>query len=191
MTKIVSLFRPRLSTQTSDTEIFPDARALFERVIPNFSPDRARPLWERWARYEYQYGDLEAALKLEKRMAEVYTSGIITFSLSFSFIPTPFSSLYHHLLSQKILLSKDLLNDICIWAPMRLLIEILVLLWLANRHLLIRWERARLNNRLCQLVHLKARNEWLHRIIETNEKITGVWVVVVAAGAITVKGANE
>ena len=53
-----------------------DARALFERVIPNFSPDRARQLWERWARYEYQYGDLEAALKLEKRMAEVYSSGM-------------------------------------------------------------------------------------------------------------------
>jgi len=51
-----------------------NARALFERVIPNFSPDCARPLWERWARYEYQYGDLEAALKLEKRMAEVYSS---------------------------------------------------------------------------------------------------------------------
>ena len=56
-----------------------DARALFERVIPNFSADRARPLWERWARYEYQYGDLEAALKLEKRMAEVYASGMIFF----------------------------------------------------------------------------------------------------------------
>ncbi|KAH9483272.1 mRNA 3'-end-processing protein RNA14 [Psilocybe cubensis] len=51
-----------------------NARALFERVITTFPPDRARPLWERWARYEYQYGDLEAALKLEKRMAEVYTS---------------------------------------------------------------------------------------------------------------------
>jgi len=30
---------------------FSDARALFERVIPNFSPNHARPLWERWARY--------------------------------------------------------------------------------------------------------------------------------------------
>jgi hypothetical protein len=50
-------------------------------VIPNISADRARPLWERWARYEYQYGDLEAALKLEKRMAEVYASGIILFIL--------------------------------------------------------------------------------------------------------------
>ncbi|KAF8189661.1 hypothetical protein BJ912DRAFT_966052 [Pholiota molesta] len=51
-----------------------NARALFERVISNFPPERARPLWERWARYEYQYGDLDAALKLEKRMAEVYVS---------------------------------------------------------------------------------------------------------------------
>ncbi|KAN0098123.1 Suppressor of forked protein (Suf) domain containing protein [Tylopilus felleus] len=49
-----------------------NARALFERVIPTFSAERARPLWERWARYEYQFGDLEAAQKLEKRIAEVY-----------------------------------------------------------------------------------------------------------------------
>ncbi|KAG6887539.1 hypothetical protein C0995_014547 [Termitomyces sp. Mi166 len=49
-----------------------NARALFERVIGTFPPDRARPLWERWARYEYQYGDLDAALKLEKRIADVY-----------------------------------------------------------------------------------------------------------------------
>ncbi|OSD01936.1 Suf-domain-containing protein [Trametes coccinea BRFM310] len=51
-----------------------NARALFERVIGTFSPEKARPLWERWARYEYQYGDLAAAQKLEKRMAEVYPS---------------------------------------------------------------------------------------------------------------------
>ncbi|KAI0002909.1 hypothetical protein BJV74DRAFT_814041 [Russula compacta] len=49
-----------------------NARALFERVISTFPPDRARPLWERWARHEYQYGDLAAAQKLEKRMAEAY-----------------------------------------------------------------------------------------------------------------------
>ncbi|ETW84749.1 hypothetical protein HETIRDRAFT_473483 [Heterobasidion irregulare TC 32-1] len=49
-----------------------NARALFERVINAFPADRARPLWERWARHEYQYGDLAAAQKLEKRMAEVY-----------------------------------------------------------------------------------------------------------------------
>jgi len=60
---------------TDAIRLFLDARALFERVIPKFPPERARPLWERWARYEYQYGDLEGALKLEKRMAEVYASG--------------------------------------------------------------------------------------------------------------------
>ncbi|KAI0333418.1 Suf-domain-containing protein [Cubamyces sp. BRFM 1775] len=49
-----------------------NARALFERVIGTFAPEKARPLWERWARYEYQYGDLAAAQKLEKRMSEVY-----------------------------------------------------------------------------------------------------------------------
>ncbi|OSX60713.1 hypothetical protein POSPLADRAFT_1183237 [Postia placenta MAD-698-R-SB12] len=49
-----------------------NARALFERVIGTFPPERARPLWERWARYEYQFGDLSAAQKLEKRMTEVY-----------------------------------------------------------------------------------------------------------------------
>jgi hypothetical protein len=52
-----------------------DARALFERVIGAFPPDRARPLWERWARHEYQYGDLAAAQKLEKRMADAYPNG--------------------------------------------------------------------------------------------------------------------
>jgi cleavage stimulation factor subunit 3 len=40
-----------------------DARALFERAIGTFPPDRARPLWERWARHEYQYGGLVAARK--------------------------------------------------------------------------------------------------------------------------------
>ncbi|EKM76104.1 hypothetical protein AGABI1DRAFT_45409 [Agaricus bisporus var. burnettii JB137-S8] len=49
-----------------------NARALFERMIGTFPPERARPLWDRWARYEYQYGDLEAAQKLEKRIADVY-----------------------------------------------------------------------------------------------------------------------
>ncbi|KAI0922183.1 hypothetical protein AcW1_004043 [Taiwanofungus camphoratus] len=51
-----------------------NARALFERVISTFSAERARPLWDRWARYEYQFGDLAAAQKLEKRIAEVYPS---------------------------------------------------------------------------------------------------------------------
>ncbi|EPQ59815.1 Suf-domain-containing protein [Gloeophyllum trabeum ATCC 11539] len=49
-----------------------NARALFERVIGTFPPDKARPLWERWARYVYQYMNLETALNLEKRIAEIY-----------------------------------------------------------------------------------------------------------------------
>jgi hypothetical protein len=63
-----------ISYHLSDT-LSPDARALFERVIGNFEPKDAWPLWERWARYEYQYGNLEAAQKLEKRIAEVYPAG--------------------------------------------------------------------------------------------------------------------
>lgn len=66
----------RLHTPGSThSDIHADARALFERVIGTFPPDRARPLWEMWARHEYQYGDLAAAQKIEKRMSEVYPNG--------------------------------------------------------------------------------------------------------------------
>ena len=53
-----------------------DARALFERVVNIFPADRARPIWDRWARYEYQFGSLEASQALEKRIAEVYPNGM-------------------------------------------------------------------------------------------------------------------
>ncbi|KIY44838.1 TPR-like protein [Fistulina hepatica ATCC 64428] len=59
-----------------------NARALFERVITNFEPERARVLWERWGRYVYQYDDLESAQKFEKRMAEVYPGGDCSNSFS-------------------------------------------------------------------------------------------------------------
>ncbi|TCD68366.1 mRNA 3'-end-processing protein rna14 [Steccherinum ochraceum] len=49
-----------------------NARALFEKVITKFSPERAKTIWDRWARYEYQYGTLQAAKELEKRIAEAY-----------------------------------------------------------------------------------------------------------------------
>ncbi|CAE6435414.1 unnamed protein product [Rhizoctonia solani] len=49
-----------------------NARALFERVITTFSPDKARPIWDRWSRYEYNFGDLIGSQKLEKRLAEIY-----------------------------------------------------------------------------------------------------------------------
>lgn len=56
-----------------------DARALFERAVSNFPPEKAKPLWDTWTKYEYQYGNLEAALRLEKRMAEVYPNGMTRF----------------------------------------------------------------------------------------------------------------
>ena len=49
------------------------------------------------------------------------------------------------------------------------------------------WERARLNNRSCHLVHRKARNDWLPRVIGAI-KITEV---VVAVAAIIIKGTNK
>lgn len=53
-----------------------------------FQPDKARPIWETWANYEYNFGDLTAAAKLEKRIAEVYPDGA-SFScfVAFEFIP--------------------------------------------------------------------------------------------------------
>jgi len=49
-----------------------NARALFERSALKIPADRARSLWDAWARYEYLYGDLAAVLKLESRFAEVF-----------------------------------------------------------------------------------------------------------------------
>ncbi|EST04684.1 Suppressor of forked [Kalmanozyma brasiliensis GHG001] len=49
-----------------------NARALFERVIGTFSPERARPIWDRWSKYEYNFGDSVAIQKLEARLAESY-----------------------------------------------------------------------------------------------------------------------
>lgn len=49
-----------------------NARALFERVIGTFSPERARPIWDTWSKYEYNFGDSVAIQKLESRLAETY-----------------------------------------------------------------------------------------------------------------------
>lgn len=49
-----------------------NARALFERVIGTFSPERARPIWDTWSTYEYNFGDSVAIQKLENRLAETY-----------------------------------------------------------------------------------------------------------------------
>ncbi|KAF7313210.1 CFIA complex component [Mycena kentingensis (nom. inval.)] len=54
-----------------------NARALFERVVreKRFKPEEAKPIWERWAKFQYAYDDLPAVLELEKRMAEAYPNG--------------------------------------------------------------------------------------------------------------------
>jgi cleavage stimulation factor subunit 3 len=52
-----------------------DARAVFEQAIGTIPAEKARPVWERWARHQYQYGDLASALAIEKRMAERYPNG--------------------------------------------------------------------------------------------------------------------
>ncbi|KAG0063650.1 mRNA 3'-end-processing protein rna14 [Linnemannia elongata] len=49
-----------------------NARALFERALINMSPEKARPLWEKFSEYENKYGDLAAISKVEKRRREVY-----------------------------------------------------------------------------------------------------------------------
>ncbi|KAG0086450.1 mRNA 3'-end-processing protein rna14, partial [Podila epicladia] len=49
-----------------------NARALFERALISMSPDKARPLWEKFSEYENKYGDLTAITKVEKRRRETY-----------------------------------------------------------------------------------------------------------------------
>lgn len=53
-----------------------DGGALFSDVSQRFPPDKARPIWERWMRHQYQYGDLTTALNIEKKLAEVYPKGM-------------------------------------------------------------------------------------------------------------------
>ncbi|PBK93800.1 Suf-domain-containing protein [Armillaria gallica] len=54
-----------------------NARSLFENTISTLPAANARLIWERWTQYQYQYADLEAVLKLEKRMADIYPTGTL------------------------------------------------------------------------------------------------------------------
>ena len=62
-------------SQAACTDVI-DARALFERSALKIPADKARPLWDTWAKYEYMYGDLSAVHKLETRFAEVFPNGM-------------------------------------------------------------------------------------------------------------------
>ena len=65
-----------ISTATGLTIAYTvDARAVFERAIAKISPESAKPLWTRWAEYEYLFGDLSAIQRLDARLAEVYPGG--------------------------------------------------------------------------------------------------------------------
>ncbi|GAA5902824.1 hypothetical protein JCM8208_006485 [Rhodotorula glutinis] len=49
-----------------------NARALFERSVSLLGPDQAKPIWDRMAAYEFQYGDHLAAQKMAKRYADAF-----------------------------------------------------------------------------------------------------------------------
>ncbi|PPQ83169.1 hypothetical protein CVT26_008434, partial [Gymnopilus dilepis] len=53
-----------------------NAQVVFERAVQSLVPEHAGPLWQRWLKHQYMYGDLEDILKLEKRMAKHNSSGI-------------------------------------------------------------------------------------------------------------------
>lgn len=52
-----------------------DARALFERTVAKIEPEKAKPIWDRWMLYEYQYGDFPASQKLAARYSESFPEG--------------------------------------------------------------------------------------------------------------------
>lgn len=49
-----------------------NARAVFERTVSSLPPERARPIWNRWAEYENSYGDTSAITRLEARLHDAY-----------------------------------------------------------------------------------------------------------------------
>lgn len=55
--------------------VIADARALFERTVAKVEPAKARLLWDRWAQYEYQYGDFASAQKLFQRYSDAFPEG--------------------------------------------------------------------------------------------------------------------
>jgi cleavage stimulation factor subunit 3 len=57
-----------------------DARALFEKTVGLFEPEKARPLWQRWLMYQMNVADLPTLHKLDKRVAEAYPKGQYTLS---------------------------------------------------------------------------------------------------------------
>lgn len=60
--------------------LFADARALFERTVALVEPEKAKPVWDRMAQYEYRYGDYLAAQKIFQRYSEAFPDGELSSS---------------------------------------------------------------------------------------------------------------
>lgn len=45
---------------------------MFERSVAVIEPAKAKPIWDRMAQYEFQYGDHLAAQKMAQRYADTY-----------------------------------------------------------------------------------------------------------------------
>ena len=50
---------------------------MFERTVSKLSPQAARPLFDRFYKYECEYGETGAIRKLSKRIADLYPEGTI------------------------------------------------------------------------------------------------------------------
>ncbi|CED85090.1 mRNA cleavage and polyadenylation factor I complex, subunit RNA14 [Phaffia rhodozyma] len=55
-----------------------NARVLFEKSATKFTAEIVRPLWERWAKYEYLFGDLASAQRLDARFLEMFPKDSVT-----------------------------------------------------------------------------------------------------------------
>jgi hypothetical protein len=49
-----------------------DLRVLFEKAITQVPPEKAREIWNLYVQFEYNYGDLNTAAKLETRKSKTY-----------------------------------------------------------------------------------------------------------------------
>ncbi len=67
---------------------FVDLRVLFERAVSQIPKEKSREIWNLFVQFEYDYGDLEAMLKVEKRKSSLYPEELGNYP---SFVITSFS----------------------------------------------------------------------------------------------------
>ncbi|KAJ7079223.1 hypothetical protein C8R43DRAFT_1143299 [Mycena crocata] len=61
-----------------------NARALFETVVGTFTPEKAKPIWERWAGFRQHYDAFESILDLEHRIGYLYPDDTAKHDLGFT-----------------------------------------------------------------------------------------------------------